>query len=247
MKRILILLVGLLFMAGTVYAETRTTVTKDDSGTMSHVTYYKTDGGKKSGQTVWAIDQATGVSFYMDRLDVVDLRGGAGSGVSQLASGTSGYIPVYNSSTGAGPHKYLSGATIDPNTDIAAGVSTQRTVTGKTLYLDLSQSETLSGETLYGSAIGNYGATNEVTGTVPTAIKGMSVLFMLTQGHKNGSTIYVKLNSSDTIVGLTGTFSAGASTVCISGTTMGSYMQIEAWRNGFWYVTGVSGISYRSF
>ena len=238
MKRLFIFLLAWLFLVSAADAATRTTVTKDSAGNVnSRVTSFVTD----SGVTYIQINSDGSVSAYFNQLNLP-----SDSGVSQLSSGTSGYVVVYNSSTGAGPQKYISGSTVDPNTYIQAGVSTEaNTITGRTFYTDLTSSENLTGQTVYGGAVGNWGSTSEVTATLPTAVKGMSVLIMLNQGQASGSTLLVLFPSSN-IVGISSLFSSGASTLMLSGTTLSSYMNLEAWRDSWWFLTGVSGISYRN-
>ena len=180
-----------------------------------------------------------------------------GTGVEyDTTSSVSGYIAI-SAQSGTSEVRFipeLSGASIVaasiPSTKLVdpveAGVSTAQTVTGKTYYTDMSTSATISGQTLYGGAVGNWGSTSEVTATLPSAAQGMAVFFALTQGQVNGSSLFVVVNSGDNVIGVTSAFSAGNSVMQLSGTTMGTFLQLEAWRDNWWYATGVIGLRYRN-
>jgi hypothetical protein len=86
MKKLLTLLLVYFLSSSVAHAITRTTVTKNSAGTMSHVTAYVTDGGLVAGQTVWIIDSTTGVSFFANVINTPDFM--SNSGVTFLSSVT---------------------------------------------------------------------------------------------------------------------------------------------------------------
>lgn len=172
-----------------------------------------------------------------------------------VEAGTTGFVAYYSGTSTISGVSAISGASITQGTitagmlpdPITSGVSAQgKTITGNVYFVDLTSSETLSGNTLYGGFIGNWGAAASVTATLPSAQKGMSVLFMNTQGKAAGNSIFVVFNVADTIVGLSANFSSAASAVQLSGVTLSRFLSLHAWRDGYWFVTGTSGIAYRN-
>lgn len=182
-----------------------------------------------------------------------------GEGVD-YASGTSGYIALWGASGTSTLMAVptLSGVSIADGTITSAKISepldmeiasttADNTITGRTYVCNLTSPTTLlSGKTVYGGWIGNYGSTSEVTGTLPQAEKGMSVAFILNQGQVSGSTIVVAFNAVDTVYGLTGGFSTGDSVVCLSAVTLEPSLVAVSWADNSWWITSVTGESYRN-
>lgn len=225
------------------FAVERTTVTKDSAGTMSHVTAYITE----AGQTVWQIMADGSVSMYVTQLNnvtgvtVAGKRGEIGV-INNLNTGVSGVFDISGVSIRAGtmPANRLSEA-------VTTGVSSiGETITGKTFYINMTSSETLGGNSLYGTRIGNWGANNEVTATLPTPVKGMSVLFMNNQGKASASGFAIAFSVAGSVVGLDSKFSAGNSVVTVAGVTLAQFLSIEAWEDGYWFITGASNVRYRN-
>lgn len=169
----------------------------------------------------------------------------------QAQSATSGYIVVYSGVTETSGVSAISGVSITPRTmpadrlkePVTSGVSSMANeVTGKTYMVNLTSSETLSGNTLYGGWIGHWDATSEVTGTLPTPQEGMSCVFVNNAGTTN---FLVKFNPVDSIYGLNSMFSSGNSVVELSGTTNSAYLTLVSWQAGSWWATGVS-VNYRN-
>ena len=237
MKKVNIILVMsilfILFTAQAWAAVTRTMVSKDPAGTVSHVTAYVTE----SGQTVFVIDATTGISIFAHRIDVIDLHAPT-SGVSQATSSTSGYIAIYGSSVTLAGTPTISGASLANSPNIPCGVETTvGSITGKVWNGNLTASGSLSGKTVYGGLIGNYGAKSEVTGTLTATQEGMNIAFQLRQDQTSGSTIIVVVNAADSVLGISN-FSSGASVIMLSGTTMGSYAVMNYVAPNIWAIQG---------
>lgn len=242
MKRILLWGLLALFLCPNAEAGTRTTVTKDSAGTMSNVTAYVTE----SGTTVWEVT-AAGVSIYANTYNNMG-----------FIEAPNGYVAVYNTDSNVSGYPTLSGVSITDGTitdakisepldvEIAA-IDTDNTILGRTYFCELTNASTsLSGKTVYGGWIGNWGSTSEVTGVMPEASKGMTVVFELTQGQVSGSTLIVSFNPLDTVVGLTSGFSSGDSVVYLSSVTMESSMVLEGRMDNYWFVSSVTGENYRN-
>lgn len=168
-----------------------------------------------------------------------------------ITSGTSGYIAIYSGVSDFSGVSVLSGASIDNTTYIQAGVNTAlpiysgSTITGKSFYVNLTSSESLSGATMYSGTIGNWGSVTGVVATLPVAVKGMNALLMLNQAQASAQTMWVIFPDANAI-GLINGFSSGGSRVELSGNTLQSYINIESMVNGYWFITGSSRITYRN-
>lgn len=193
-----------------------------------------------AGTLIWTFDNFSGTGVNYDTTSSV-----SGNIAVSSSSGTS-EVRFVESISGASiiAASIPSSKLVDP---IETGVSgIQKEITGSVYYCDLTQSETISGNTLYGGFVGNWLSTSEVTATLPAAKKGMSILFMLTQGQASGKTVFVRFNAVDSVVGLATNFTTSASAVQVSGTTLTSYLALNSWRDNYWWVTGNSGIAYRN-
>lgn len=244
MKRI-ILVILIALSCTPCFAETRVTVTKNTDGVMSRVTAYVTE----SGQTVFKVDELGGVTLYVTNLIPL-----SGNSIYFIGRSVSGYYTRYNSSSSVTGIDTLDSTLLageisnsrlpDP---VSVGVSgIQKEITGMPLMINLTGSETLQGNTMYGGHIGNYLATSEVTGTMTNAKKGMNLYFMNTQGQALGCTVVVKFNAFDTVYGLDSAFSTGNSVVLLSGVTLSNFLALESWADGKWWANGVSIYGYRN-
>ncbi len=202
-----------------------------------------------SGQTIFQVMPDGGVSIYANTWSNVP------SGVTIVGtSGTSGEITTI---IGDSAPNTLSGTSVLSGNSIYAGsiqsgVSAMGyIITGGALYGNLTNVApvTLSGNTLYGGRVGNWDSASDVTAVLPNPLKGMHLLFMLTQGQASGSTIYVIVNAASVVTGVTDTFSSGNSAFIlanVSGATLQYFLALEAWEDGHWYVSGASGLEYRN-
>jgi hypothetical protein len=135
---------------------------------------------------------------------------------------------------------------MDYNTDLTArslDTSGYGNITGNMPTPNITTSETISGTSLYGAMIGNYGALSEVTYTLSACRDGMNLGFQLRQDQTSGSTIVVVINASDTAYGGVSNFSAGHSAYVLSGTTMAAYATFNHGGTSIWCVqgTGITG------
>lgn len=247
-KTILAITLCCMFIAGTCFAQTRITVTKDSAGTMSGVTRLVTQGGPVAGQTVFTIDPTTGVSFYMNYAYIGNLVGGTGSGVSQLAAGTPGYFVVYDTSVSGKAVQYASGASIDPDTTIVSGVSTLKVATaGVSIIMSSTTDFTLSGESVYGTYICNYGAPSSgTTITFPSAKKGMSTSVLLSQNTlTSGGTMYIHWPVGQTLI-CNQTITAGTSKFIVGGTVASKTITAIGIDSNIWQVqtTGTPSVDW---
>jgi hypothetical protein len=237
-KKIALTILAFLILFGTAFSAERTTVTKDSAGTMSHVTAYVTE----SGITVWEVTPA-GVSVYATTYNNIG-----------FLSGVSGQIGVYSATGKVYGTEKISGASIygvflssqlpDP---VENGVSAiGKSISGKVFRVNLTSSETLNGNSIWGTTVGNWGAHGGVTATLPHALPGMSTFIRLTQGQAYGNTIFVVGDIADAFIGLNSNFSTGNSVVVLTGATLAPYVALDCDIEGYWHVTGVSGITYRN-
>jgi len=230
MKRLIVGLLMVFFLCPTVYAQ-RSTVMKDSdgiiggSGTASRVTGYVTDGGV----TLWQVESDGSVTGYFRRLPDYLKTGTSISGVSII----SGTLP--------------SSAIEEPlNVEIASNTA-GNTITGRTYVVNLtSPTTTLSGSTVYGGWVGNFGASSEVTGALTSAEQGMSAAFVLNQGQASGQTIIVTFDGTNTVYGVASGFSSGNSAIMLSGATLSASMVVVSWADDSWWVSAVTGHSYRN-
>uniref|UniRef100_A0A6H1ZL57 Uncharacterized protein n=1 Tax=viral metagenome TaxID=1070528 RepID=A0A6H1ZL57_9ZZZZ len=257
MKKILFILFAWFFLIGTANAATWYTVRKDQGGYMSMVTGYKST----SGQTLFEIDSRGGLSVYVTNTSTI-----SGSGVSQLQSSTSGYIVVYNASTGAYGVSAISGASITSGTQTIINselpdpittpeIRTEAKITGKIYIINLTGNPvaiaggktgtTISGASVYGgwtksgtsAQIGN--ATMEVTAIMTSAVKGMSHVFRILQNTaQSGGTVNVLFEAGDNIASQTAII-AGTSKYVLSGTTNATKLVLTASGTSVWEVDEV--------
>jgi len=211
---------------------------------MSHVSGWVTE----SGDTVIQIDGTSGISVFFNTANIISLNA---PGIYQITPSTAGDIATYATGTSLIGQSSISGASIA--SAVEAGVSSiGADVTGRTYVCNLSSladpaaSTSLTGNTLYGGWIGNYDSTSAVTAALPAAKKGMACVFCLNQGQASAQTMFVTFNPTDTVSGLSSWFSSGNSSVQLSGVTLGANMTLISWADTKWWVTGVSGHSYRN-
>jgi hypothetical protein len=230
MKRLIIGVLMVFFLCSTAYAQ-RSTVMKDSdgwiggSGVASRVTGYVTDGGV----TVWQVDSDGSVTGYMMsppgyRKEIDSISG---------TSLTAGTVP--------------SSAIEEPLDVEIASNTAGNTITGRTYVVNLTNATTtLSGSTVYGGWIGNFGASSEVTGALTSAEQGMSAALVLSQGQASGQTMVVTFDGTNTVHGLISGFSSGNSAVVLSGATLSASMVAVSWADDSWWITSVTGHSYRN-
>ena len=257
MKKILFILFAWFFLIGTANAATWYTVRKDSNGVISNVSGFST----AAGVTFYVITEESGISVYAD-----NYVGPSGSGVSQLQAGTSGYIVVYNSSTGAYGVAAISGASITSGTQTIINselpdpittpeIRTEANITGKIYIINLTGNPvaiagektgtTISGASCYGgwtksgtsAQIGD--ALTEVTAIMTSAVEGMSHVFRIMQDTaQSGGTINVLFEADDNIASQTAII-AGTSKYILSGTTNAKKLVLTASGTSEWEVDEV--------
>lgn len=90
MKRLIFFLLAWFLLIGTAYPASRTTVTKDSAGYIGRVTGYVTE----SGQTVFEVDSAGGITIYYSNLIPQ-----SGASIWIIGESGKGYIAVYGSTS----------------------------------------------------------------------------------------------------------------------------------------------------
>lgn len=240
MKRIFIALILVLVVCTQAWATRRIAVTKNDAGTMSHVTAFVTE----TGQTVFLVDDSGGVTIFYSNLIPI-----SGASTFVIGESVAGYYAIYNSTSSVTGTETIDGSKIgsgitnaslpDP---ITSGVSTDQLVSGGIYTVNLTSSETLSGKTMYGAIVGNYGANSEVTATLPALEEGMNVGFRLRKSSElaaSGATIIILIDPTDTVIGIEN-FSSSASAIMLSGTTLGSECFLNYAASQTWEFSGVT-------
>ena len=122
-------------------------------------------------------------------------------------------------------------------------------ITGTLPTHNVTSSETLSGTTLRGGFIGNYGATSAVTYTFAAAIKGMSCNVSLDQDQTSGSTIWAVMNTADEIINqpnFNTSSGAGTGVSCIklSGATGAGSFTFKAVEDNVWRIYEEGVVQY---
>lgn len=200
-----------------------------------------------SGQTIFTIDSTGGATFYakaisavsgtITQLNVVTLNG---SPINSYML-TSGQINL-----GASTFGVLNGSSVVGGAAQTGVSGIGYDITGRAYYAHLTGSTLISGNSLYGGRFGNDGATSEVTPILSAPLRGMHLLFINTQNTASGGTLYVNFGTA-TVKGLKTGFASGTTTLRLSAVKpFQAYASLECWTDGTWYVTGVSGESYRN-
>lgn len=217
-------------------ASTRITVTKDTEGTMSHVTNYVTE----SGQSVFSVDDAGAVTFW-----ATNILPTSGSSIYAIGESGPGYYVIYNSKSSVTGTETLDATKLtgavpaasipDP---ITSGVSSVNSpITGRAFVINMTSSETLSGNSLFGGVIGNYGATSEVTATAIPVTNGMNVFF---QTRVHGKKLFIKLDAIDSIWGADPGVTTGASAFLLDGGPASAWVLLNYCAPNAWCVSSVS-------
>lgn len=210
MKKIGLILMMLFLLYGVANAATRITVTKDTSGTMSHVTAYQTESGK----TVFSVDATGNVTMYAskyqsDKFKVitsfVEEMASYGSGAStwiitnnQVLSGTSYSVPANVSihvMTGASLYSSSgSGTTINFYGPVSAGtfcwLNSAQNSTGVTAVFHDGSMKDVSLEWWGGGVNASAGSNNVAL----ERAKATNLPIILTGGTYNFSTNQVLTN-----------------------------------------------------
>lgn len=246
MKKFLIPLLFILIFSSPSYATiTRITVTKDSAGTVSGVTRIVTE----SGQTWFEVDATSGLSLYVQ---VLNLPSGTIGGTSQLQAGTSGYIVVYNSSTGAYGVQAISGnsvvgGTLTSEINSSNPIRTSNVITGRSKHINLTSATLytidLSGaSSVWVSAVSSAARspTSGVSARLPSPdAAGYDVVFLLENStYEQGTTTYV-LGTSGDVWASADTINPAVSKYVVSGTTDAQIVVAHSTGVSKWFIRTV--------